>query len=341
VPEAKVESKRAIEPPPPAPEIVSKPAEARPKYVPPTLIQQEPAKTVKEPEKPAAVVLPQVAKTREEKKAVAKAPVSPPAVKEPAFVTPKVMPAPTVPVSRRRSADVEEELQVWDARKFKPIGIGIAAVLAISLSYMGVKALTHVKPRMFIAKQPSSAAPQQIATTSETAPPQIAAKDTAPPALTNSPSGPEAAPSGAPQNQTTEPAALTSTNPATAPNATQNVAVPNQDAIGNAAAGQQSTSRMQPGQPQFASKAAPENPSNASGRTQSGDSSTRSASSGHTAAKSSGGGHSTARSSSGAANPPPAARTTSRVAPPPAPPKAPSETRQQRRSQFEGSAPGG
>jgi len=337
VPEAKVESKLAIEPPPPAPEIVSKPAEARPKDVPPTLIQQEPAKTVKEPEKPAAVVLPQVAKTREEKKAVAKAPVSPPAVKEPAFVTPKVMPAPTVPVSPRRSADVEEEPQVWDARNLKPIGIGIAAVLAISLSYMGVKALTQVKPRMVIAKQPSSS-PQPIAATRETAAPTIVATtESAPPALTNFPSGPEAAPSGAPQNQTTEPAALTSTNPATAPNATQNVAVPNQDAIGNAAAGQQSTSRVQPGQPQFASKAAPENPSNASGRTRSGDTSTRSTSSGQTGAKSSGGGRSTARSSA-PANAPASARSAPRAT---APPKDPSETRQRRHSEFEGRPTGG
>ena len=336
VPEAKVESKRAIEPPPPAPEIVSKPAEARPKDVPPTLIQQEPAKTVKEPEKPAAVVLPQVAKTREEKKAVAKAPVSPPAVKEPAFVTPKVMPAPEVPVSPRRSADVEEEPQVWDARKLKPIGIGIAAVLAISLSYMGVKALTHVKPRMFIAKQPSSS-PQPIAATRETAAPTIVATtESAPPALTNAPSGPEAAPSGAPQNQTTEPAALTSTNPATAPNATQNVAVPNQDAIGNAAAGQQSTSHMQPGPPQIAAKQ-PENPSNASGRTRSGDTGTRGTSSGQTAAKSSGAGRSTTRSSTASNAPPPvSARPAPRA---PAPSKPRSEPAH--RPAFEGGVPGG
>src|SRR5207247_7822475 len=126
--------------------------------------------------------------------------------------------------------------------------------------------LWPVKPRMVIAKQPSSAL-QPIAATRETAAPTIVATtESAPPALTNPPSGPEAAPSGAPQNQTTDPAALTSTNPATAPNATQNVAVPNQDAIGNAAAGQQSTSRMQSGPPQIAAQKGPENPSNASGR---------------------------------------------------------------------------
>jgi serine/threonine protein kinase len=149
VSEAKVECKRAIEPPvpipvskPPAPEIAPQPAEARPKDVPPTPIRQEPAKTVKEPEKPAAVVSPKIAKTREEKKAVAKPPVSPPAVEEPVFVTPRVMPAPKVPVSPRRSADIEEEPQFWDARKLKVIGIGIAALLGISLSYVGVKLLT-------------------------------------------------------------------------------------------------------------------------------------------------------------------------------------------------------
>src|SRR5207247_3565169 len=132
--EAKVESKRAIEPAvpipvskkPPAPEIVLKPAEVLPKDAAAAPIQQERQKTVKEPEKPAPVVSPKVAKTREEKKAVAKPPVSPPPVERPAVVTPKVMPAPEVPVSRRRSADVEEEPQVSDARKLKPIGIGIA-----------------------------------------------------------------------------------------------------------------------------------------------------------------------------------------------------------------------
>src|SRR6266568_2292885 len=218
--EVKVESKRVIEtrmtPPTilpvskaPAPEIVSKPAEARPKDVPPTPIQPEPAKTVKEPEKPAAIVSPKVAKTREEKKVVAKAPVSPPPVEEPAFVTPKVMPPPKVPVTRPRSADVEEEPQVWDARKLKWIGIGIAALLAISLSFVARTVLWPVKPRMVIAKQPSSS-PQPIAATRETAvPPQVPASVTSPPALTNSPSGPEAAPSGATQNQTTGPAALT------------------------------------------------------------------------------------------------------------------------------------
>src|SRR5438270_5693701 len=193
VPEAKVESKRAIEVPvrvpvskPPAPEIVSKPAEAWPKDVPPTPIRQEPAKTVKEPEKPAAVVSPKVAKTHEEKKAVSKPIISPPPVEKPAFVTPKVMPAPQVPATRPRSADVEEEPQVWDARKLKPIGIGIAALLAISLSFVARTVLWPVKPRMVIAKQPSSAAPQPIAATRETAAPTIVATtESAPPALTN------------------------------------------------------------------------------------------------------------------------------------------------------------
>src|SRR6266496_3923275 len=63
VPEAKVESKRTIEPPvpipvlkAPAPEIVPKPVEARPKVAPATPIQQERQETVKEPEKAAPVV---------------------------------------------------------------------------------------------------------------------------------------------------------------------------------------------------------------------------------------------------------------------------------------------
>src|SRR5207248_5523339 len=233
VTEVKVESKRAIEPPvttpvpkTPAPEIVS------------------------EPEKPGAVVSPKVAKTREEKKAVAKPPVSPPPVEKPAFVTPKVMPPPQVPATRPRSADVEEEPQVWDARKLKPIGIGIAALLAISLSFVARTVLWPVKPRMVIAKQPSSS-PQPIAATRETAAPTIVATtESAPPALTNAPSGPEAAPSGASQNQTTEPAALTSTNPATAPNATQNVAPPNQQPATNVGAAQ-SAAHTQPAQPPF------------------------------------------------------------------------------------------
>jgi len=334
VSEAKVESKRVIEPPVPSVtevKVESKRAIQTPVAPPATPpVSKTPApEIVSEPEKPGAVVLPQVAKAREEKKAVSKPPVSPPPVERPAFVTPKVMPAPEVPVSRRKSADVEEEPQVWDARKLKPIGIGIAAVLAISLSYMGVKALTQVKPRMVIAKQPSSS-PQPIAATRETAAPTIVATtESAPPALTNSP---------------TELAAAQ--NPATESNATQNVAPPNQQPTGNVGSVQkqdgagQSTLRTQPAQLPIAAKQ-PENSSNTSGRTRTSDSgaSSRGASSGQTA-KSSGGSHSTARSSSAAANPPPPppARPAVRA---PAPPKAPSETRQQRRSQFEGSAPGG
>ncbi len=348
VSEVKVESKRAIEPAVPvpvlkplAPEIVSKPAETRPKDVPAAPIQQDRQKTVKEPEKPAPVVSPKVLKTREEK-AAAKPQVSPPPVEKPAFVTPKVMPAPKVPITPRRSADAEEGPQVWDARKLKPIGIGIAALLAISLSYVGVKALTSVKsrttnhPNAMLVEQPSPAAAPQIVTTTESAAP----------ALMNPPSVPEAAQNGAPPTQSPETAALTLANPATAPDAAQNVAPPNQPPTGNAGAVQnqdateQSTSRTQPGQPQFAAKPQSENPSNASRQTSSGETSRRSASSGQTA-KSSGGSRSTARSSSAAAaNPPPPApaRPAARA---PAPPKAPTETRQRRHSEFEGSAPGG
>jgi serine/threonine protein kinase len=390
VSEVKVESKRAIETPvpipvskPPAPEIVLKPVEARPKDAPAVPRQQERQKTVKEPEKPAAVVSPKVVKTREEKKAAAKPPVSPPPVEEPAFVTPKIMPAPKVPVTPPRSADAEEEPQFWDTRKLKPIGIGIAALLALSVSYVGVKALTKpsVKLRTEVA-QPSQSAPPATTAASESAAPKIVTgPENAPPALTNPQNGSETAPTGAPQNQATETAGLSLTNRATAPNATQNVAPQNQDATGNAAAAQnvappnqdatgnagatqniappnqdatgnagatqkqdaaeQSTSHTQPAQPQIAAKREQENPSNAGGRTRSGDASTRSASSGQTAAKSSGAGHSTSRSSAAAAgNAPPSApaRPAARA---PAPPKAPSETRQRRHSEFEGSAPGG
>src|SRR5205823_3268666 len=196
------------------------------------------------------VVSPIVAKARKEEKVVAKAPVTPPPVEKPAVVTPKVMPAPEVPLIARRSADVEEEQQIWDARKLKPIGIGIAALLAISLSYMGVRAVTKpsAKSRTIVAQPSPTAAPEIVK-----------AKETAWPGLASSPSMPEAAPSGAPQNQGTETAEVT--NPLTQPGGTQNVAPPNQDAIGNAAAGQQSTSRMQSGPPQIAAKQ-PENPSN-------------------------------------------------------------------------------
>src|SRR5438132_5524166 len=238
VPEAKVESKRAIEVPvrvpvskPPAPEIVAKPAEAWPKDVPPTPIRQEPAKTVKELEKPAAVVSPKVAKTHEEKKAVSKPIISPPPVEKPAFVTPKVMPAPQVPATRPRSADVEEEPQVWDARKLKPIGIGIAALLAISLSYVGVRALTKSPVKSpeakranhsnaLLVEKSSPPAHEQIATTTETAPPQVAsAAESVAPLVTNSPTELAAAP-----------------NPATEPSVTQNVASLNQGATAPAAA---------------------------------------------------------------------------------------------------------
>ncbi|PYJ53549.1 MAG: hypothetical protein DME82_13775, partial [Verrucomicrobia bacterium] len=345
VPEAKVESKRAIEVPvrvpvskPPAPEIVSKPAEAWPKDVPPTPIRQEPAKTVKELEKPAAVVSPKVAKTHEEKKAVSKPIISPPPVEKPAFVTPKVMPAPQVPATRPRSADVEEEPQVWDARKLKPIGIGIAALLAISLSFVARTVLWPVKPRMVIAKQPSSS-PQPIAATRETAAPTIVATtESAPPALTNPASVSEATQNGTLPNQEAETAALTSTNPATVPNAAQNVAPTSQQPATNVGAAQ-SAAHTQPAQPPFASKGQPENPSNTSGRTRPSDSgaSSRGASSGQAAAKSSGASRSSSRSSSAAANPPPA-RPAPRA---PAPPKAPSESRPRPRNPFGEGAPGG
>ena len=364
VSEAKVESKRAIEPAvpipvskkPPVPEIVLKPAEVLPKDAAAAPIQQERQKTVKEPEKPAPVVSPKVAKTREEKKAVAKPSVSPPPVEKPALVTPKVMPAAQVPITPRRPEDIVEEVQFWDGRKLKAIGIGIAALLVLSGSYVGVKALTTSSRKSHpVAAQSSPAPAQQVPTTSETAAPQIVtAPENAAPALTNPASVPEAAQNSAPPNQSPETAALTLTNPATAPEATQNIAPPsqaatgnagatqnvapqNQDAIGNAGTAQkqdaagQSASRTQPGQPQIAAKQ-PENPSNASGRTRSGDSSTRSTSSGQTAAKTSGGGHSTARSSAPANAPPPASAKAAPRAP--APPKASGETRQHHPPDF-------
>jgi len=351
--EAKVESKRAVESrapvpvlKPPAPEIVSKPAEARAKDAPAAPIPQKRQETVKEPEKPAPVVPPKVAKTREEKKTVAKPPVSPPPEEKPAFVTPKIMPAPKVPGTPRRPADVEEEPQVWDARKLKPIGIGIAALLAISVSYVGVKALTKpsVKPPTIIARQ-SPAGPQQIPTTSETAPPQIAkAMESAAPVLTNSPGVPEAPQNGAQPIQSPDPAVLTLTTPATAPDATQNIVPPNQAATGNASATQkqgaaeQSTSRALPIQPQIAAKSEPVNPSNASGRSRSGGTSTRSASSGQTAAKSSGAGRSSTGRSSAASNaPPPSSARSAPRAPAPAKPKS----QPAHKPAFEGGVPGG
>jgi hypothetical protein len=345
-PEAKVESKRAVEPPapvpvlkPPAPEVVPKPVEARPKQAPAAPIQQRRQETGKEPEKPAPVVPPKVAKAREEKKAVAKPPVSPPPVEKPVFETPKVLPAPKFPVTPERRADTEGEPQVWKARKLKPIGIGIAAVLAISLSYVGVKALTKpsVRPRTIVV-QPSPVVPQQIPTTSETAGPQdVAITETAPPALTNSATEAGVTQSVASPNQTAETPALTLTTPATQPGAAQNVAQPNQapnDNVGGAQnqdAAQQSTLRTQPAQPPIAAKQ-PENPSNAGRQTRSSETSRRSTSSGQTA-RSSGGSRPPARSSSAAANPPPArAAPASKPAPPPS---------QRPKRAFEGGAPGG
>jgi len=195
-------------------------------------------------------VSPKVAKTHEEKKAVSKPIISPPPVEKPAFVTPKVMPAPQVPATRPRSADVEEEPQVWDARKLKPIGIGIAALLAISLSFVARTVLWPVKPRMVIAKQPSSS-PQPIAATRETAAPTIVATtESAPPALTNPASVSEATQNGTLPNQEAETAALTSTNPATVPNAAQNVAPTSQQPATNVGAAQ-SAAHTQPAQPPF------------------------------------------------------------------------------------------
>src|SRR6266480_3577975 len=363
VSEPMVELKRAIQTPvappatapvskAPAPEILPKPVEARPKVAPAAPIQEEKKKAVKESEKPAAVVSPIVAKTREEKKAVAKAAVTPPPVEIPAPVMPKVMPEPKVPITARKSADVEEQPQVWDARKLKPIGIGIAALLAISLSYVGVKALTTKpqakspeaksrttnRPNTMLVEQQPSIAPKQIATTSESPPPQIAsAAETVAPTTTNSPTEVAAI-----QNLPTEPGVTQ--NAATGPGVTQNVGPTSQQPASNVGAAQkdvasQSASHPQSGQPQFASKGQPENPTNTSQQTRSSDASTRSGSSGHTAPKSSGSGHSTGRSSTASNAPPSApARPAARA---PAPPKAPSEQRQRRRSEFEGGAPGG
>jgi hypothetical protein len=247
VSEVKVESKRAIEPPvpipvskPPAPEIVLKPAEALPKDAPAAPMEQKRQETVKEQEKPAPVVSPKVAKTREEKKAVAKPPISPPPVEKPAPMTPKVMPAPKVPATPERLADVEGEPQFWNARTLKPIGIGIAALLAISVSYVGVRAWTKpsAKPPTIVA-QPSPAVPQPIAPTGEIEAPKIVTTtESAAPVLTNPPSVPEPAQNVAPPTQSLETTALTLTNPATEPGAAQNVAPPNQEAAGNAGATQ-------------------------------------------------------------------------------------------------------
>jgi hypothetical protein len=304
VSEAKVESKRAIEPSAPIP-VFKAPA---PEIVPPPEVR---AKDV------------------------------------PAFAMPKVMPAPKVPITPRRPADFEEEPRFRDARKLKAIGIGIAALLAISVSYVGVKALTKPsgKPGTTVT-QPSPAAVQQVAKTSESAVPQIAtAAETAASAPTNPATEHEAGPNTAPPNQSPETVAVAPTNPATAPNAMQHVGPPNQDAMPTTETAHkqdtvgQSPLFTQPAQPQIAPKSEQENASNASRRTRSGDTGARSASSGQTAPKSSGAGHSTARSSAPAsANaPPPAARTTTRQAPAPKPAAAP----KRQGNPFGESAPGG
>ena len=366
VSEIKVESKRTIEPPispsKPAPEIVPKPVEAPPKDRPAARTEQKREKTVKEPEKPAPVVPPQVAKTHEEKKPVVKPAVSPPPVEKPALVTPKVMAAPEIPTTARRSADVEEEPQVWDARKLKPIGIGIAALLAISLSYVGVKALTkpQIKPPPIVA-QPSPASPQPIAKTNETAGPQIAATtETVPPVLTDSATEAGATESVAPPNQSPENVTVTSGTSPTESKPTESVAPPNQDATANVGAmpnvpppvqpatgnlgatkqqdgNAQSTSQTQPVQPPIPPKTGSENAANTSRQTRSSESSSRSASSGRTGAKSSGAGRSTARSS-GASNAPPPASVRS-VPRAPAAPKPKSQPAH--KPAFEGGVPGG
>jgi serine/threonine protein kinase len=347
VSEIKVESKRTIEPPispsKPAPEVVPKLVEALAKDSRSVPIEQKRQETVQELEKPAPVVPPKVAKTREEKKAAVKQAVSPLPVEKPPLVTPKVMPAPEIPITARRSADAEEEPQVWDARKLKPIGIGIAALLAISVSYVGVKALTkpQTKPPPLVA-QPSPASPQPMAKTNATAAPKIAATtETVPPSLTDSATEPVVTQSAAPPNQSPETPALTSTSPAAETKATENVAAPNQDAVNPDVAlkptAPEQPPRTQPGQPQIAGKQEPENAPSTSARTRSSGAGTRSGSSG-TSAKTSGGSRSTTRSSA-AANPapPPPARPAAKAA---APPKAPSEQRQRRRSEFQG-VPGG
>ena len=106
------------------------------------------------------------------------------------------------------------------------IVIGVAALLAIALSYVGVKALTKSSPKLRVTvAQASRPAEQQIATMGETAAPQIVtSSESVAPKATNFP---------------TEPSITQ--NPAIEPGATQNVAPPNQEAAGNAAAASKPT----------------------------------------------------------------------------------------------------
>ena len=195
-------------------------------------------------------------------------------------MTAKVMPAPKVPVTPERAEDVEEEPQVWGARKLRPIGIGIAALLAISLSYMGVKALTKpsVKPPRIIAKTNETAAPQKVA-----------AAESVPPVLTTPAAEAGVTESVAPPNQSPENSTVTSGNSPTESNPTESVAPLNQDATANVGAapnvpppGQtatgnlgatkqqdgnaQSTSRTQPVQPPIPPKTGSGNAANTSGQ---------------------------------------------------------------------------
>jgi hypothetical protein len=270
------------------------------------------------------------------------------------------MPAPEIPITARRSADVEEEPQVWNARKLKPIGIGIAALLAISLSYVGVKALTkpQIKPPPIVA-QPSPDSVKEVIARSETTPPQIAAAaESAPPVLTTPATEAGVTESVAPPNQSPENVTVTSGNSPTESKPTESVAPPNQGATANVGAmpnvpppsqpatgnlgatkqqdgNAQSTSQTQPVQPPIPPKTASENAPSTSGRTRPSDAGSKKASSGQSTAKSSGGSRSTTRSSA-AANPAP--RPPARAA---APPKAPSGSRPRPKNPFGEGVPGG
>jgi hypothetical protein len=336
----------------PTPEKLSATVETRPKKASAPVARQE--RKIEELKKPADTP-PTAPKPREEVPVAAATKISPPPVEKPMLITPKILPAPVpeVPIIREASPiEINEEPEPWDLRKLKPIAIGIAALLAVSLSYVGVKALTKAPvksqttnhPNTMLVDRPLPAA-VQVAKTSESAVPQVAtARETAASAPTNPVTEPEAGANTVPPNQSPETVALAPTNPAPAPNSMQHVGPPNQDAMPTTETAHkqdavgQSPLFTQPAQPQIAPKPEQENASNASRRTRSADTSTRTASSGQAAAsKSSGAGHSVARSSSGRpANPapqPPAQRA-------PVAPKAP-RSEPAHRPAFEGGVPGG
>jgi len=325
----------------PTPEKLSAIVETRPKEASLPVARQE--RKIEELKKPPGMP-PTPPKPRDELPVAAETKISPPPVEKPGFIAPKILPVPLpeVPIVRETvPTEISEETEPWDLRKLKPIGIGIAALLVLSVSsYLGVRAMTTSSRKSHPAEpQPSLSAPPQIAR----------APETAAPALTNPPSALEAVQNAAPSTQDAIKldVALKQTLPEqpSLPDGAHNAAAPpNQDTVKLDAAlkqnaPEQSMPHAQPAQPQIAPKSEQENASNASRRTRSGDTGARSASSGQAGA-----GHSTARSSAPANAPPPASARSAPHAP--AAPKATTERRTQTNENkpsqpFKGTNPGG